>query len=213
MPLLLWRTCSHVTCTPQQRELQQVGQQVAAYCSSAGIDLSKLQTSSWALAETNAAVATFLFQVLASFSGALGSGGAPIEGTDSQMFFLQQWGISAGLAQRILQSVFAGRPANMQDLLLAAFVMHPGFSTYLQQLEVVGQALSSLPVAAACNNPKCVNLTGSSEQEIVGGLTCRCSGCKLAFYCGRDCQRAQWGAHKAVCKAVQAKRASGSAGV
>ena len=31
----------------------------------------------------------------------------------------------------------------------------------------------------------------------------RCSGCKSVYYCGKECQRLAWGAHKALCKTLQ----------
>ena len=78
---------------------------------------------------------------------------------------------------------------------------------YMKQLTAAGLALSTLPTAAACNNPQCASLAGVSEQEGVSrdrGNTCRCSACHLAFYCQRSCQKQHWKAHKPVCKAVQA---------
>mmetsp|Transcript_11455 Transcript_11455/g.32181 ORF Transcript_11455/g.32181 Transcript_11455/m.32181 type:complete len:251 (-) Transcript_11455:15-767(-) len=35
--------------------------------------------------------------------------------------------------------------------------------------------------------------------------TMRCGRCKVVKYCGRDCQRAHWGSHKATCTAKETK--------
>jgi hypothetical protein len=47
------------------------------------------------------------------------------------------------------------------------------------QLREVGQALSSMPHSNARNNPACTNLARLSEQQLVTGGTCRCSGCPV----------------------------------
>ena len=46
-------------------------------------------------------------------------------------------------------------------------------------------------MAEVCSNPSC------SEPG-----TLKCSRCKTARYCGQGCQRSQWTAHKAACKAA-----------
>jgi hypothetical protein len=81
----------------------------------------------------------------------------------------------------------------------------------LQQLGAA--VISQLPQPHCCNNPRCRNLDGLSEQELVSGRSSRCSGCKVARYCSRECQLEHWGApagHKAVCKRLRA--AGGSSG-
>ena len=46
----------------------------------------------------------------------------------------------------------------------------------------------ALPAARRCSN------CGTSDQ-----VSKRCSGCKLSWYCGRECQRAHWPSHKVLC--------------
>ena len=46
-------------------------------------------------------------------------------------------------------------------------------------------------MAEVCSNPSC------SEPG-----TLKCGRCKKVRYCGQDCQRSQWSAHKAACKAA-----------
>jgi hypothetical protein len=75
----------------------------------------------------------------------------------------------------------------------------------LQQLAAA--VISQLPLPYCCNNPGCRNLAGLSEQELVSGRSSRCSGCKVARYCSRECQAQHWGApagHKAACKRLRA---------
>jgi hypothetical protein len=79
----------------------------------------------------------------------------------------------------------------------------------LQQLASV--VINQLPQPHCCNNPGCRNLEGLSEHELVSGKSSRCSGCKVARYCSRECQTEHWGApagHKAVCKRLRAAAAA-----
>lgn len=36
-----------------------------------------------------------------------------------------------------------------------------------------------------------------------GKILKRCSGCNIPVYCSKECQKAEWSSHKAVCKATQ----------
>jgi hypothetical protein len=74
-------------------------------------------------------------------------------------------------------------------------------------LTAVGQALTSLPIPDACNNPACTNLSKLSEVQLVNGKSCMCGGCRVAHYCSRACQRQHWQQHKPACKALQAVQA------
>jgi hypothetical protein len=76
----------------------------------------------------------------------------------------------------------------------------------MHYLTACGVALSTLPTPGACNNPHCSSFSGVSERKGVSGKACRCSGCQLTFYCQRSCQKQHWGAHKPVCKAMQAAK-------
>jgi hypothetical protein len=86
-------------------------------------------------------------------------------------------------------------------------VAQAGPDVLAQLLQGLGLALSSMPVGLACNNPLCTTLTGLSEQQLVVGSSRRCSGCRVARYCCKNCQVLQWkSGHKPACKAAAATR-------
>ena len=78
----------------------------------------------------------------------------------------------------------------------------------VQHLQATGAMLCSIAVPHFCNNAACVNLSGPTELLLVSGRSCICAGCRIARYCGRDCQRAAWKQHKPVCKALAATAAT-----
>jgi hypothetical protein len=77
------------------------------------------------------------------------------------------------------------------------------------RLHALGVSLSSLPLSWGCNNPLCTNLKGPAEAGIVHGKGHKCSGCRMAYYCGKACQAQHWKQHKPVCKAVAAAASAG----
>jgi hypothetical protein len=72
----------------------------------------------------------------------------------------------------------------------------------------LGQALTSLPCGTACNNPLCTNISEASEMQLVHGSNHKCSACRTARYCGKECQAKHWKQHKPVCKALVAAAAA-----
>jgi hypothetical protein len=67
-------------------------------------------------------------------------------------------------------------------------------------LRAAGSGLGTLPIALACNNPMCCSLAKPYERQLVGERGCVCPFCKMARYCGQDCQRAHWKTHEQVCR-------------
>jgi hypothetical protein len=54
-------------------------------------------------------------------------------------------------------------------------------------LQAFGLAVAvQFPAAVLCCNPACVNLQGSSEAALLGPGS-RCSGCKVARFCSKEC--------------------------
>jgi hypothetical protein len=83
--------------------------------------------------------------------------------------------------------------------------------TLVQFLQGAGAVLTALPYKAACNNPACSNLSGTSELQLVAGRAHCCSGCRVARYCSKECQTRHWKQHKPACRALAAASAASSA--
>jgi len=79
-------------------------------------------------------------------------------------------------------------------------------------LRSLGMALGSLAFPLACNNPSCSNLSGPSERALVTGRSCKCSGCRTARYCSRECSVAHWKQHKPACRRLAAAAAAAGGG-
>jgi len=79
-----------------------------------------------------------------------------------------------------------------------------------QQLQSVGQALTSIPVVPMCNNPHCSNVSGPTELSLVTGTKCKCGECRVAHYCCRACQKQHRPDHREACKALAAARLAAS---
>ena len=71
----------------------------------------------------------------------------------------------------------------------------------LRDLLQLGQVLLvEVPCTLGCSNPACVNVSGESE---VSTSNKACTGCKVVYYCSRECQVAHWKVHKTLCKQLQ----------
>jgi hypothetical protein len=71
----------------------------------------------------------------------------------------------------------------------AAAALLEGRQGLAQQLVEFGAAVCGVSASSACcNNPRCSSKAQLSEAALVGGQGSRCSGCKVARYCSRDCQ-------------------------
>ena len=65
----------------------------------------------------------------------------------------------------------------------------------------VAGALATRP----CAHPCCTTIAGAREADAPRGKLC--SGCRRVRYCGPGCQKADWPAHKAACRELQARKA------
>lgn len=82
-----------------------------------------------------------------------------------------------------------------------------------EQLGAVGMMLSSLAAPCLCNNPGCHNVSGPTESEMVLGGSSRCSACRTARYCSKECRKGHWKQHKTACKVLAATAAGKGAEV
>ena len=80
----------------------------------------------------------------------------------------------------------------------------------LQELPCLVQILlAEVLCTMGCSNPACVDLSGASEVKV----SCKaCTGCKVVYYCSRECQVAHWKVHKGICKKLPGSNPGGSEG-
>ena len=73
--------------------------------------------------------------------------------------------------------------------------------------------LAQAATTRACAYLRCANLAGSGGPEAGQGAgSLRCSGCRVAWYCGTTCSHADWRAgHKRVCAVLADERAAAKA--
>ena len=96
------------------------------------------------------------------------------------------------------------RTAADGDSTVAVFARHK-----LHALPANHVALSQLPATIA---PVC-GLVSCGAALDAGTLSGLCAGCRALRYCGGDCQRAGWPAHRAACQAATAARKASAAAV
>jgi hypothetical protein len=196
-----------------QQLLTDAGLLLAQHYSSKGLDqaLAVVQGSTWALAEAAAAAAP-VFHRGDGWNVATASGFEPLHALGGialepahVLNSILGFGLKREQAAEAVQSPCEGA-RGCPEMAATALLFSPPVRTFLQQLQAAGLALSTLPTAVACNNPRCSSLAGVSEMQSVSGKACRCSGCHLATYCQHSCQKQHWGLHKPVCKAVQQRQ-------
>ena len=75
----------------------------------------------------------------------------------------------------------------------------------LAALGLLGRGLvDGLPTAFACNNGMCRNLEGLGELVLVQDRAkVVCGGCRVAWYCCRECQEKGMPGHRAVCRHIR----------
>ncbi|KAL4421431.1 hypothetical protein ABPG75_010722 [Micractinium tetrahymenae] len=78
-----------------------------------------------------------------------------------------------------------------------------------EQQAAVQLALAQAAAARSCANACCPNvaLRGGPDAAGFERRTMRCRGCMAVWYCGRECEKADWQAgHRRVCKQLEAAR-------
>jgi len=202
IPGALSATDRVVTTQQQQQQqcLQRIHQQMSDYFRGLGTNLVRqLQRESRALAEA-AASSCLWVGYIRMVSQRL----PPAVSRVLAAALLLSLGLPEPQACQKAAEICRGGSCDPEQVVLTGLSVSPVIQAYCEQLAEAGMAFGSVPTAAACNNPGCRSLTGTSEQQAVGGKACRCAACHLACYCSRTCQRQHWGAHKPMCKAVQA---------
>jgi hypothetical protein len=115
----------------------------------------------------------------------------------------------ANSLQHLCGAVLEQLPVGVQQHNTAAEPHTAAVGRISAGLQAFGLAVAvQFPAAALCCNPACVNLQGSSEAALLGPGS-RCSGCKVARFCSKECSMAAWKAgHKAVCNRLKAAGAA-----
>ena len=103
-------------------------------------------------------------------------------------------GGAAALSAEVQRAGARGRPLGE----VAHCLREEGLLLLPHEGEGVAAPVSTASAAPAA--PLCCNVCGAS-----GGDLQMCAGCRSAIYCGRDCQKADWRAHKAACRRAQDK--------
>lgn len=70
---------------------------------------------------------------------------------------------------------------------------------------------SPAPAGASASQPQQQSAAPHKQCAHCGtteGKLLRCRGCRAVYFCSAGCQRANWAAHKAACREVQAQRAA-----
>ena len=67
----------------------------------------------------------------------------------------------------------------------------------------LGMQLAEALATRPCAHVGCTAIVGPCEAGMKRGKLC--SGCRLVRYCGAGCQKADWPAHRAACRALQSR--------
>jgi len=129
-------------------------------------------------------------------------------GDVSEQLAAAGYGSAASTAAQQLQALAAAVKAAKDSETMDA----SPFVAMIRQLLETGKALSSFAVPLWCNHPVCANISRTLEVSLVSGHSTKCSGCRVARYCCRECQKQHWKQHKPVCQALAAARAGKGAG-
>ena len=128
---------------------------------------------------------------------------------------IQEQLVAAGYAPQALPQQLQQAVAEAQAARESAGSSQPETGRFAEeageQLQAALSGLFPFAVPCLCNNPLCTNVSGLTELGLVSGRSCVCGGCRVARYCGRECQRAVRKQHKPVCAALAAAAAAAAA--
>ena len=138
-------------------------------------------------------------------SGGSGGGGGGNDDGETE----GAWVMKAGQAVRdlLLQLARAGGSRALEELRAAAAA--GSFNEVARALSAAEAEAAAAPAAPA--SPSTAAPARVCAACGAAGAALVCSGCRGVRYCGAECQKRDWGAHKAACRARRQRQQEGAA--
>jgi hypothetical protein len=102
----------------------------------------------------------------------------------------------------ILDAVIAGKDGPINEKAKSGLVRLQSLARLSNAKDDYGNKFTAIKMCHHCKK---------TETQMDGVLLMKCKRCKLAYYCSKECQVADWKSHKKVCKALVSGRVSRSA--